>query len=127
MSNIVRFKVCLNCIACIPIITESDFSEIEKSFDNIHKNHLTTILTVKEMFLFAEKQDVIKKIRKNDKTLRNLKVFIDIPTKSEKNYIDKLKNDNKRLKRRLKQLKNNTLSFDDVLNAQLQIKKNKRF
>jgi len=122
MSNIVRFKVCLNCIACIPIITESDFSEIEKSFDNIHKDHLTTILTTKKMFLFAEKQDVIKKIRKNDKILRNLKVYIDIPTKSEKNYIDNLKDDNKRLKKRLKQLKNNTISFNDVLNTQLRVK-----
>ena len=123
MANIVRFKVCLNCITCIPIITESNFSEIEESFDNMHKNHLVTILTIKEMFLFAEKQDIIKKIRKNEQILRNLKIFIDIPTKSEKNYIDNLKDSNKRLKKRLKQLKNNRLSFNDVISTQLKIKK----
>jgi len=121
MSNVRRFKVCLKCIACIPIIPESNFYELEKSFDNMHKNHLTVIMTTKEMFIYAEKQYIMKKIRKIDITLKNLKFYIDIPKKAEKTYLNELKNESKQLKQRLKQLKNEKTLFNNILNAQFKV------
>ena len=48
-NKVGKFKVCINCDGCIPVIPESNFYEIEKSFDKQHKNHMMTILTGEEI------------------------------------------------------------------------------
>ena len=119
MSNIKRFKVCLNCISCIPIIPESNFYEFERWFDKEHKNHLIVIMTTKEMFIYAEKQYILRKIQKIDIILKELESLIDIPTKAEREHLNRLKSESIKLKKRLKQLKNGINPFNDVLTHNL--------
>lgn len=121
MYNVNRFKVCLNCNTCISIIPDTNFYEFEKLFDTKHRNHLTVIMTTKEMLIYAERQDVIKKIHKNNVALRNLQSYVGTPTEPEKKYLNELKNENKQLKKRLKRLNDQTISFNDVLQAQFKV------
>ena len=111
MSNydIKRFKFCFNCNEHVSIITNENFYETEQNFEKNHKNHLVTILTGKEMLVYETYQNIMSKIRKNDVALRNLKTFIDIPNLAENKLIDYIKNENKQLKKQLRQLNDETI------------------
>jgi len=104
MSNENRFKFCFNCDNLIPIITESNFYETNQSFDKNHKNHLVTILTGKEMLTYEKRRVIISKIHKNNEALRNLKSFIGTPNLTENRLLGDIKNENRLLKKQLKQL-----------------------
>jgi len=121
MSNENKFKFCFNCNNNIPIITESNFYETEQHFEKNHKNHLISILTGKEMIIYETRQNIISKIRKNNRDLRNLNIFIDKPNIIEKGMLDRIKNENRQLKKQLRQLNNETISFNDVLESQFGI------
>ena len=121
MSKVERFKVSLNCCESIPIIPESNFYELEKSFNTQHKNHLTVIMMIKELFIYAEKKEVRKKIHKNNIMLRNLKLYLREPNSAELNIINSIKDENKEYKKQLAKLNNNTFGFDDILTKQLGI------
>lgn len=94
MDDIIRFKVCLRCNTCLPIISEGNFYEIEKFFDTQHKNHLTTIMIEQEMFTCAEKKEIMKKVHENDILFRNLKYSIDNPNSAEKLIFNTIRDEN---------------------------------
>ncbi len=121
MSNENKFKFCFNCNNNIPIITESNFYETEQNFEKNHENHLISILTGKEMITYEKRHCIVSKIRKNNTALRNLKIFIDEPTLMESALLNSIKDENRQLKKQLRQLKDETISFNDVLESQFGI------
>ena len=97
MSDISRFEVCLRCEACIPIIPETNFYEIEQQFNTEHKNHLTVIMTEQEMFVYAEKKEILMKVHKNSILLRNLKYRIGNPNPAERLIFNTIRQENIKL------------------------------
>lgn len=103
-NKVGKFKVCINCDGCIPVIPESNFYEIEKSFDKQHKNHMTTILTGEEMRAYLKRRAIMSKLCDNARKLRSIRWYDNNVNSTEHKLFIDIRNNNKQLLKQLKEI-----------------------